>query len=168
MGFVTKQGAPANAARSTRPGTALCFLPSSNTAMAPSEGIPEKKSSRLSSVQGENFLVKEEPVLSKHANSYEQRTLKVQIKINSDKIANNKAAIYSGLGLNTTPSSSTGNSCQDNSGVPPQCAGAQESPRNILQVITLCFSHWPFLLLVGAIVKITVLVIIYMILLSNR
>ncbi|XP_023739192.1 cysteine-tryptophan domain-containing zinc finger protein 3 [Lactuca sativa] len=55
---------------------------------------------------------KNETTTSNSANPSEQRSLKVRIKVSSDKSARKNAAIYSGLGL-SSPSSSMGNDHHD-------------------------------------------------------
>ncbi|PKI46483.1 hypothetical protein CRG98_033126 [Punica granatum] len=65
------------------------------------------------------------------------RTLKVRIKMGSDKIAKVNAALYSGLGLEGSPSTSLGSSSQESGGFPSLSAGAtDESPGSILQAMT--------------------------------
>lgn len=73
--------------------------------------------------------------LSKPGNLPDQRTLKVRIKVGSDSMARKNAAIYSGLGLDNSPSSSLGNSHEESGGMLPiPQGGADESPTSILQV----------------------------------
>ncbi|WCJ23523.1 Cysteine-tryptophan domain-containing zinc finger protein 7 [Euphorbia peplus] len=63
------------------------------------------------------------------------RSLKVRIKVGPDSVALKNAAIYSGLGLENSPSSSLGNSPEVSGGVPSQRT-AGESPTSIVQVMT--------------------------------
>lgn len=131
------EGAPKDAAQTTRLGAAPRNVPSSNTSMATSAVITDKKGSKsLSTSQDNKSLVKDEPVLNKPVNSSDQRSLKVRIKLNSDKATKKKDALISSFGLNTTPSSSMGNS-EDSSGMPPHRARTwDESPSHILQTMT--------------------------------
>ncbi|XP_008802117.2 cysteine-tryptophan domain-containing zinc finger protein 7-like [Phoenix dactylifera] len=79
--------------------------------------------------------------LSKPVNSSDQKTLKVRIKVGPDNIlARNNAAIYSGLGLDMSPSSSLEDSPDGSGGLTPEFPDMpDESPRTILQMMT-CFS----------------------------
>lgn len=91
MGFVIQsiQSAPVNAIIPTKP--VLAVRP------------PATSSFHVS---------KNETTTSNSANPSEQRSLKVRIKVSSDKSARKNAAIYSGLGL-SSPSSSMGNDHHD-------------------------------------------------------
>ncbi|KAG1338644.1 hypothetical protein COCNU_04G009500 [Cocos nucifera] len=78
--------------------------------------------------------------LCKPVNSSDQKTLKVRIKVGPDNIlARNNAAIYSGLGLDMSPSSSLEDSPDGSGGLTPEFPDMpDESPRTILQMMT-CF-----------------------------
>ncbi|XP_073113913.1 cysteine-tryptophan domain-containing zinc finger protein 7 [Elaeis guineensis] len=78
--------------------------------------------------------------LCKPVNSSDQKTLKVRIKVGPDNIlARNNAAIYSGLGLDMSPSSSLEDSPDGSGGLTPEFPDMpDESPRTILQIMT-CF-----------------------------
>ncbi|KAE8736057.1 Tetratricopeptide repeat-like superfamily protein [Hibiscus syriacus] len=67
----------------------------------------------------------------------DQKTLKVRIKVGSDNKFQKNSAIYSGLGLDDSPSSSLGNSPDESGGTVTASPGAKnESPTKILQVMT--------------------------------
>lgn len=63
-----------------------------------------------------------------------QRSLKLRIKVGSDLIARKKDELYSGLGLNTS-SSSTGNDPEDSGGP------SIDSPSSILRVSLIIFIY---------------------------
>ncbi|XP_072983792.1 cysteine-tryptophan domain-containing zinc finger protein 7-like [Typha latifolia] len=79
--------------------------------------------------------------LNRPVNGSEQNTLKVRIRVGPDKnLARNNAAIYSGLGLDVSPSSSVEKSPDRSGGLSPELGDiANESPQTILQVMA-CFS----------------------------
>ncbi|XP_039048802.1 cysteine-tryptophan domain-containing zinc finger protein 7-like [Hibiscus syriacus] len=67
----------------------------------------------------------------------DQKTLKVRIKVGSDSKVQKNSAIYSGLGLDDSPSSSLGNSPDESGGTVTGSPGTtNESPTKILQVMT--------------------------------
>ncbi|KAI9182280.1 hypothetical protein LWI28_023832 [Acer negundo] len=74
-------------------------------------------------------------------NLSDQKTLKVRIKVGSDNLSTQKnAAIYSGLGLYVSPSSSPDDSPSESEGMDRDPLDALlESPMNILRIMT-CFS----------------------------
>ncbi|GKV04956.1 hypothetical protein SLEP1_g17033 [Rubroshorea leprosula] len=76
--------------------------------------------------------------IKKCANLADQKTLKLRIKVGSDNLSTQKnAAIYSGLGLDVSPSSSMDNSPSENEGMYHDSQDVSfESPTNILQVMT--------------------------------
>ncbi|XP_072980079.1 cysteine-tryptophan domain-containing zinc finger protein 7-like isoform X1 [Typha angustifolia] len=71
-------------------------------------------------------------------NSSEQKMLKVRIKVGNDNIlARDNAAIYSGLGLDISPSSSLEDSSDGSGGLSPESGNMpDESPGTILQIMT--------------------------------
>lgn len=85
---------------------------------------------------------------SKSGKSTEQRTLKFRIKMKSDNLDQKNAAIYSGLGLDISPSSSMDKSPLEIGGTPPvsQQTG-KESPTAIIQVQMIFFQINPCTLL---------------------
>ncbi|XP_050372942.1 cysteine-tryptophan domain-containing zinc finger protein 3-like [Argentina anserina] len=73
---------------------------------------------------------------NRSGNSSDQRTLKFRIKMNSENSSRKNIAIYSGLGL-SSPSSSFGNSPDGSGEMPPASeVNVDESPTNIVQVMT--------------------------------
>ncbi|KAM7521506.1 hypothetical protein LguiA_011408 [Lonicera macranthoides] len=90
----------------------------------------------MSSTHAEEFTPACE-LTNRSANSSDQKTLKVRIKVGSDNLSTRKKAeIYSGLGLDVSPSSSLDNSPTDSEGL---CLDFQdisdESPVSILQMM---------------------------------
>lgn len=72
---------------------------------------------------------------NKSDNLSNQKLLKVRIKVGSGNLSTqNKAAIYSGLGLNMSPSSSLDDSPSEGEGTCRHPGVPYESPRSILQV----------------------------------
>ncbi|KAG2727151.1 hypothetical protein I3843_01G141700 [Carya illinoinensis] len=70
-------------------------------------------------------------------NPTDQRPLKVRIKMGSDNSGRGNAAIYSGLGLDYSPSSSPGNSLEESEGASPISQGTvDDSPASIIQEMT--------------------------------
>ncbi|PSR92628.1 MORC family CW-type zinc finger protein, partial [Actinidia chinensis var. chinensis] len=129
--------APTDSGRSLTLGTTSCGLDLLHAARAPSGDVSAKQNSCSSSAQVvENFPLKHEPVSDKPANPTDRRTLKVRIKVGSDKRARKNDAIYSGLGL-ISPSSSMGNSPEESGGMPFACQLSPDiSPNTILQIMT--------------------------------
>ncbi|RZR81210.1 hypothetical protein BHM03_00007398 [Ensete ventricosum] len=77
---------------------------------------------------------------NKTTNGTDHKTLKVRIKMVDNNLVRNNAAIYSGLGLDYSPSSSFEDSPDGNEGVFPGFRDLpDESPRTIIQVMT-CFA----------------------------
>lgn len=106
----------------------------SHNPRAPSGDISVKKSSRSIQVAEKCALKDENP--NRSANQTDQRPLKFRIKMSCDKLAQ-KNAIYSGLGLDNSPSSSLGNSSEESGGMPPVSQETvDESPTNIIKVMT--------------------------------
>ncbi len=146
MGYVTIQGASqnekasSNAPPSVRPGTVSCSAhPSHNNTRAPSGDVPLKKDLSLRSTQVIEKCSLKNETSNRTNNPTDHRTLKVRIKMSSDNMAR-KNAIYSGLGLDDSPSSSSGNSPEESGGVPPVTQeSVKESPTNIIQVMTILY-----------------------------
>ncbi|TXG71763.1 hypothetical protein EZV62_000342 [Acer yangbiense] len=81
------------------------------------------------------FIMKDKS-LNKMGHPADQRTLRLRIKMSSDKVAQKNAAIYSGLGLDNSPSSSR-ESAEESRLIKPLSQGsADESPTSILQAMT--------------------------------
>lgn len=74
----------------------------------------------------------------KPSSALDQKTLKVRIKVGSDNLSTRKnAAIYSGLGLDDSPSSSLDDSPSESEGISHERQDAPfESPTSILQIMT--------------------------------
>ncbi|XP_068310172.1 cysteine-tryptophan domain-containing zinc finger protein 3-like [Pyrus communis] len=88
-------------------------------------------------VQPDQYAPRHESANKKAINSSDQKTLKVRIKVGSDNLSTRKNAIYSGLGLDTTPSSSLDDSPSESEGISHEPRDAPfESPTSILQIMT--------------------------------
>ncbi|XP_062087465.1 cysteine-tryptophan domain-containing zinc finger protein 7-like isoform X2 [Humulus lupulus] len=74
----------------------------------------------------------------KPTSASDQKTLKVRIKVGSDNLSTRKnAAIYSGLGLDDSPSSSLDDSPSESEGISHERPDASfDSPTSILQIMT--------------------------------
>ncbi|XP_019439306.1 PREDICTED: uncharacterized protein LOC109345011 isoform X2 [Lupinus angustifolius] len=73
----------------------------------------------------------------KSGNSTDRRTLKLRIKVKPNIFAQKNGAIYSGLGLDNSPSSSMGNSPVESEGMPTVSKeNVNDSPAVIIQVMT--------------------------------
>ncbi|KAI9128998.1 hypothetical protein K1719_000481 [Acacia pycnantha] len=117
--------------------TASGSIQSCHTLKAPKVDYLMKKDVGISSnVVVDRFPFKDANT-NKSGNSTDQRTLKFRIKMKSNMPAQNNAAIYSGLGLDNTPSSSMGNSPDEKEGIPtPSQEIAEESPTAIIQAMS--------------------------------
>ncbi|KAK8548721.1 hypothetical protein V6N12_061627 [Hibiscus sabdariffa] len=122
--------APPNAPPTGRPGNIFC----------PSGNIAAKHDSRLTSAQvAEKSALKDESFnrAGIPCDQKSQKTLKVRIKMGSDKKTQKIAAIYNGLGLDFSPSSSIGNSPDESGGaLMVSQETTSQSPTGILQVMT--------------------------------
>ncbi|KAE8734164.1 Tetratricopeptide repeat-like superfamily protein [Hibiscus syriacus] len=119
--------APLNGPSTGRPRNISC--PSSNIAAKHDMLLTSAIVAEKSSLKDESFKRAEIPS--------DQKTLKVRIKMGSDKKEQKVAAIYSGLGLDFSPSSSLGNSPDDSGGtLKISQETARETPSSILQVMT--------------------------------
>lgn len=97
----------------------------------------------------------EEPTLrsdlvNKSSNRFDQKTLKVRIKMGSDNLSTRKnAEIYSGLGLDVSPCSSLDGSPTDSEGLSHEPQDTpHESPASILQVNDIVYFFFSCLNLV--------------------
>lgn len=82
-----------------------------------------------------------QPMLNRAVNGSEQKASKIRIKVNTNKsLSGNTAAIYSGLGLDISPSSSMEDSLDGTAGTPVPELLPDESPRTIFEVkfCTIC------------------------------
>uniref|UniRef100_A0A0E0KDN7 CW-type domain-containing protein n=1 Tax=Oryza punctata TaxID=4537 RepID=A0A0E0KDN7_ORYPU len=129
-----------------------------NGSTAPSSGDLCKKEI-CSSTNGEKDSVACSDSLDSSFNGSDQKTLKVRIKVGStNTLARKNAAIYSGLGLDISSSSSMEGSPDGLEGQSPVCSNVPyESPRTILQIMTYFSVPGGFLLspLHGNILKLT-------------
>ncbi|VAH18541.1 unnamed protein product [Triticum turgidum subsp. durum] len=76
-------------------------------------------------------------MLNRVVNGPEQKAPKIRIKVNNNRhLARNTAAIYSGLGLDISPSSSMDDSLDGCAGAPEPKNLPDESPHTILQIMT--------------------------------
>ncbi|XP_022147334.1 uncharacterized protein LOC111016289 isoform X3 [Momordica charantia] len=87
-------------------------------------------------------------VKNKSTTSSDQKSLKVRIKVGSDSLSTRKNdAIYSGLGLDVSPSSSLDDSPSESEGISRELQdGPFESPTSILQMMTSFPVHGGLLL----------------------
>ncbi|KAG1371227.1 hypothetical protein COCNU_16G003210 [Cocos nucifera] len=108
-----------------------------NTASAPPLGNSSKKDMGMSTHNNEEPNPQHDS-MNKPFNGSDRKTLKVRIKVGPDNmLAKNNAAIYSGLGLDMSPSSSLEDSPDWNGGLSVQFHHMpDESPRTILQMMT--------------------------------
>ncbi|KAG4990523.1 hypothetical protein JHK87_023980 [Glycine soja] len=96
-----------------------------------------KKEQGISSSDIAERCTSKDDSTKKTGNSTDQRPLKFRIKMKSNILAPNNAEIYSGLGLDNSPSSSMGNSPVESEGMPPVSQeNAEDSPNGIIQVMT--------------------------------
>ncbi|XP_020107935.1 uncharacterized protein LOC109723858 isoform X2 [Ananas comosus] len=91
-------------------------------------------------IHNERDSVPQYDSLTRHANGGDQKSLKVRIKVPpDDTVTRNNAAIYSGLGLDISPSSSLEDSPDDSAELSPEFQDMPyESPHTIIQIMT-CF-----------------------------
>ncbi|KAK7289956.1 hypothetical protein RIF29_04021 [Crotalaria pallida] len=129
--------APSNLPPPSRLGTASYDSHLIHNVRAPLVDNSVKKEGVIpSSEEAERPTVKNDTT-KKSGSSTDQRTLKFRIKVKSNIIAQKNAAIYSGLGLDISPSSSMGNSPLASEGMPPVSKeNANYSPTEIIQVMT--------------------------------
>lgn len=136
MGYVTLQGvsqnlkAPSNIAPYLRLGTASSSAHQLHNSRVPSADVSIKQSrvAEKSPLKDETFNGPGHPA--------DQRILKVRIKVGFDNSGQNNAAIYSGLGLDYSPSSSMGNSLEDSGGTSPVSQETiDKSPTSIIWVM---------------------------------
>lgn len=79
-------------------------------------------------------------MLNGAVNGSEQKALKIRIKVNNNgSLARNTAAIYSGLGLDISPSSSTEDNLDGTDGAPVPEVLPDESPHTIFEIMTCHF-----------------------------
>ncbi|KAM3735855.1 hypothetical protein ACB098_10G119200 [Castanea mollissima] len=115
---------------------------------APSMKDSVKQDVGMPSIRAEDVTHRYEIENKKSTNLSDQKTLKVRIKVGSDNLSTKKnAAIYSGLGLDVSPSSSLNDSPSGSEGMSrePQDIPC-ESPTSILQIMTSFPVHGDLLL----------------------
>lgn len=144
VGYVAIQGAsqnlkaPSNMTPSLRLGTASCSAHPLHNSRAPSVDVSINQSqvAEKSPLKGETS--------NRPGNPTDQRTLKVRLKVGADNSGQKNAAIYSGLGLDYSPSSSLGNSLEESEGISPISQETiDKSPTSIIQVMVyLGFSSY--------------------------
>ncbi|KAK4357280.1 hypothetical protein RND71_022890 [Anisodus tanguticus] len=113
---------------------------SARSAAVPALRAPQFKGERNSAqptTQAEDSNSKSEK-LKKPRNASDLKTLKVRIKVGTKNLSTRKnAEIYSGLGLDDSPSSSLDGSAMDSEGVSHDLqVSPDESPTSILQIMT--------------------------------
>ncbi|OVA15012.1 zinc finger protein [Macleaya cordata] len=127
---------PSSATAPVKLGPASTSVPPPPVTRAPSVDNSTKRDVYLSSMGSGEFTPKHEPV-NRSINSTDHKTLKVRIKVGPDSMAQKNAAIYSGLGLDISPSSSPEDSPIESGGLSPESQNTPEkSPTSILQVMT--------------------------------
>ncbi|XP_020226190.1 uncharacterized protein LOC109807896 [Cajanus cajan] len=128
--------APSNMHPSMRLGTASCNAHPFHNLRVPSVDDPVKNTGTSSNKIIEKCTVKDDCV-NKSENLTDQRTLKLRIKVKSDILAKKNAEIYSGLGLDDSPSSSMENSHEESEEMPHVSQETpEESPTRIIQVMS--------------------------------
>uniref|UniRef100_A0A0R0J8U8 CW-type domain-containing protein n=1 Tax=Glycine max TaxID=3847 RepID=A0A0R0J8U8_SOYBN len=126
--------APPNIPPSMRLGTASYKAPPFRNIRVPSADNSVKNTDISSNEVIEKFTLKD--CANKSENLTDQRTLKLRIKVKSDILAKKKAVIYSGLGLDDSPSSSMENSHEESEDMPHVSQETpEESPTSIVQVM---------------------------------
>ncbi|CAL0334939.1 unnamed protein product [Lupinus luteus] len=104
---------------------------------APSVDGSVKKEGVISSSEAPDRSTVKDDTTKKSGNSTDQRTLKLRIKVKSNIFPHKNGAIYSGLGLDNSPSSSMGNSPVESEGMPTVSkANVNDSPAEIIQIMT--------------------------------
>ncbi|KAK7259406.1 hypothetical protein RIF29_25013 [Crotalaria pallida] len=99
------------------------------------DGIDQEKCKETTSADA--FNSKSKPQNMKATSLSDQKTLKVRIKMGDNLPTRKNAAIYSGLGLDVSPSSSPDDSPSESEGISRGPQGAPfESPTSILQIMT--------------------------------
>ncbi|KAJ9181948.1 hypothetical protein P3X46_005991 [Hevea brasiliensis] len=127
---------PSNALPSVKLGTASYSANALHKSRLASGDFSVKQDSSVSSARFSWESNLKDGNSNKTGNLSDQRTLKVRIKVGPDSVARKNAAIYSGLGLDNSPSSSLGNSPEESDGMLPVVQQiADESPTSILQTM---------------------------------
>lgn len=145
VGYVTIQGAsqnlkaPSTTTPSLKIGTSSCGAHMLHNSTVPSADASIKQIQvAVKSTLKDEVSSRSEP----SGNPTDQRTLKVRIKVGCDNSERKNAAIYSGLGLDDSPSSSPGDSPVDSRGTSPISQETTDrSPTSIIQV-TVCLAFY--------------------------
>ncbi|KAK7264610.1 hypothetical protein RJT34_32219 [Clitoria ternatea] len=128
--------APSSMPPSMSLGTASHTVRPFHNLKVPSADDSAKKNTGFSSNKVMEKCTLRDDCANKPKNLTDQRTLKLRIKVKSDILAKKKE-LYSGLGLDVSPSSSMGNSHEESEGMPPVSEEIPEmSPTSIVQVMT--------------------------------
>lgn len=102
---------------------------------APFVGFSMNRGLQISPAQVPKKISMKDESLNKPADQTDQRSLKFRLKVGSDKLAQKKAELYSGLGL-LSPSPSLENSAEESGAKNPASEeNADESLTCILQVL---------------------------------
>ncbi|XP_010523929.1 PREDICTED: uncharacterized protein LOC104802158 [Tarenaya hassleriana] len=130
--IVHKKVRPGNASSSVSSRSTLKALSSTGSANQ-KKSIKSKKSNHAETSNSRQESANKKPVIFSKQNS-----LKLRIKVGSDSLPGEKnAAIYSGLGLDVSPSSSFDNSLSESEGMYREPRDSPfESPTSILMVMT--------------------------------
>nr|KYP50137.1 hypothetical protein KK1_028121 [Cajanus cajan] len=129
--------APSSVPSSARPENASHSSHSLRDIRAASVNDSMKKEQGISSVDTAERCTLKDDTTKKTGKSTDQRTLKFRFKMKSSILAQKNAEIYSGLGLDNSPSSSMGSSPVESEGMPPVSQeNAEDSPTQIIQVMT--------------------------------
>lgn len=112
---------------------------------APSVDDLSKQEVSMAAARVEDFTQRFDSINKRSTNVADQKTLKVRIKVGTDNLSTRKnAAIYSGLGLDGSPSSSMDDSHSESEGISHEPQNMSfESPTSILQVsylLAICSS----------------------------
>ncbi|CAJ2661985.1 unnamed protein product [Trifolium pratense] len=130
--------APSNMAPYARIGNTSHSSNSFHDLRATSVDVSVKKDGGISSNNVAGRCTLKDDTAIKKGNSTDQRSLKFRLKMNSNILAKKTAEIYSGLGLDDSPSSSMGNSPVESEGTPPPVSKvkADDSAIAIIQAMT--------------------------------
>ncbi|KAK9288449.1 hypothetical protein L1049_016906 [Liquidambar formosana] len=130
--------APSNGPPPVRLVTAPCSAQLPRISRVPSVDVSVKQDSCLASGQAPEKFPLKHKTPNKSANLTGQRKLKFRIKVGSDNTVRKNTAIYSGLGLDNSLSSSPGSSPEKSGGMPSEYReNREESPTSILQIMSL-------------------------------
>ncbi|KAL8192029.1 hypothetical protein R6Q57_028150 [Mikania cordata] len=139
------EGGRQNSSSISNPSQTIRHVPTLTSSAPPPRGVPingkVKQEVHMSSARGADKFTSngQQPINHNFDNICDQKSLKVRIKVGSDNLSTRKnAEIYSGLGLDVSPSSSVEASplnSDDLCHVPNDTPG-EESPTSILEMMT--------------------------------